>query len=215
MLAPPITAPLRAKALAEAVGTFFLVLTISLVITDPTPTGWGPIAIAAVLAAMIYALGHISRAHFNPAVTFAFVLMRDCTPREIAPYLAAQIAAAGAASFLALILQGSPEMPPRTFDLVPTLLAEFVFTFALVVVILHVALRQPGNQHYGITIAAVVLAGIVTVGPISAAAFNPAVLICFAVTDFANPSDLWPHLLAQLTAAITAVFAFEAMATER
>ncbi len=203
--------PISAKALAEAIGTFFLVLTIALVITDPTSSQWGPLAIAAVLCAMIYATGHISRAHFNPAVTLAYVLLSDCKPKEVIPYLAAQLTAAGAASFTALILRGHPELAPMTFDLIPTLIAEFVFTFALVVVIMNVALRQPGNQHYGLAIAATVLAGILAVGDTSAAAFNPAVLVAFAITGFARIADLWPHLLAQLTAATAAAVAFRAM----
>ncbi|MEO1718002.1 MAG: porin, partial [Planctomycetota bacterium] len=147
----------------------------------------------------------------NPAVTLAYALLKDCKPGEIAPYLAAQLAATAAATVTALAIHGTPELQPRTFDLVPTLLAEFTFTVALVVVIMNVALRQPNNQHFGIAIAATVLAGILAVGETSAAAFNPAVLVAFALTGFANTTDLWPHLLAQLTAATTAVFAFKAM----
>ncbi|MEL6498238.1 MAG: aquaporin [Planctomycetota bacterium] len=207
--------PLTAKALAEFIGTYFLILTITLAITDPTPSPWAPLAIAAVLCAFVYATGHISRAHFNPAVTLAYALLKDCKPREIAPYLAAQFAATAAATFTALAIHGSPELAPRTFELVPTLLAEFTFTFALVVVIMNVALRQPNNQHYGFAIAATVLAGILAVGETSAAAFNPAVLVSFALTGFANATDLWPHLLAQLTAATTAVLTFKAMTTKQ
>lgn len=203
--------PITAKALAEALGTFFLIFTIALVITDPAASQWGPLAIAAVLCAMIYAIGHISRAHFNPAVTLAYALLKDCKPREIIPYLAAQLTATTAASFAALIIRGHPELEPATFDLVPTVIAEFTFTFALVVVIMNVALRQPNNQHYGLAIAATVLAGILAVGPISAAAFNPAVLLAVTIIGYANFADLWPHLLAQLTAATAAVYAFKAM----
>ena len=88
--------------------------------------------------------------------------------------------------------------------------AEFLYTFALVYVILNVATSEAteGNGYFGASIAFVVLAGALTVGDISGGSFNPAVTGALYVSGVIEVTDLWIHLLPQLSAGFLAVQAF-------
>src|SRR5215216_6581341 len=120
------------KLVVEAIGTFFLVLTITLVVSAGIPLA--PLAIGSVLMVMIYAGGHISGAHYNPAVTLA-VWLRGKTPtRDVLPYMACQVIGAALAAAVVGILYGAGK--PMLINNVPqALLAEFLFTFALAYVV--------------------------------------------------------------------------------
>ncbi|MEM9167531.1 MAG: aquaporin [Planctomycetota bacterium] len=207
--APSITA----KSLTEGIGTFFLVFTIAMVVIEPGAGTLAPVAIAGVLAAMIYAGGHISGAHYNPAVTLAVMLRGKCPTVDVVPYIVVQLAGAAAASFLALFLKGDAEITPVEIDIVPALLAEFVFTFALVYVILNVATApaNEGNSFFGFAIGITVLAGAYAVGGISGGAFNPAVAMGLGITGLVEWADLWVHLVAQVAAAVAAAVVFKAV----
>ena len=207
-----------AKLLVEFTGTFFLVLVIGMTALDPElPAGLGPIAVAAVLTAMIFATGHITGAHFNPIVTIAFT-MRGRTPRsDTGPFIVAQLVAAVAAGLLVLWAAGAaatagetPPVEPLALDLVPTVVFETLFTFALVFVILNVALSRgiEGNQFYGLAVGAVVLAGAYVAGPVSGAAFNPAVTVALGTMGLADWSDVWMPLTSQVAGGAMAVAAF-------
>ena len=165
------------RYVTEFVGTFFLVLTIGLVVLDGTPMA--PIAIGSVLMAMVYMGGHISGAHYNPAVSVAILIRGKMKARELAPYLTAQISGAILASLAVMLIGGDTfaPAPDPEVGLVVVLLCEGLFTFALSLVVLNVATDDAtvGNSYYGLAIGFTVLAGAFAVGAISGGAFNPAV----------------------------------------
>ena len=162
---------------------------------------------------MIYGVGHISGAHFNPAVTVAIWLRGACEKDDVAPYIAVQIIA-GALAALASenILFAETSVTALEMDTTQALGAEFLYTFALVFVILNVATSEAteGNGYYGAAIAFVVLAGALTVGGISGGSFNPAVTGALFVSGVVETSDLWIHLVPQFIAGILAVQVFKA-----
>ncbi|MDM8521253.1 aquaporin [Anaerolineales bacterium HSG6] len=183
------------KYIMEFIGTFFLVLAIGLAV--PNAGNMAPIAIGAVLIGMIYAGGHISMAHYNPAVTIAFWLRKRFPVSEIAPYVGAQVVAAVLAALTAQFLGGGGSNPEQV-EIVPALLAEFLFTFALAFVILNVATSKntTGNDSYGVAIGMVVIGGAYTVGSISGAVFNPAVAIGASLMGLLNWADIWLYMVA-------------------
>ena len=207
---------LQQKLIAEFVGTFFLALTICTAAVHGSAGEEGeyaPFAIAATLMVMIYGVGYISGAHFNPAVTVAIWLRGACEKDDVAPYIAVQIIA-GALAALASenLLFAETSVTALEMDTTQALGAEFLYTFALVFVILNVATSEAteGNGYYGAAIAFVVLAGALTVGGISGGSFNPAVTGALFVSGVVEVADLWIHLVPQFIAGILAVQAYKA-----
>ena len=203
----------NAKMASEFIGTFFLTMTIFIAAVLGSGGSLAPFGIAATLMVMIYALGHISGAHFNPAVSIGLFLRGACSKDDLPLYLAAQLAAGVVAGLIGVNLFMPTWMPPITaleFSEITNsvLAAEFLFTFALMFVILHVATEQDGNPFYGAAIAFTVLAGAITVGGISGGSFNPAVTSMLMVTGKLAVADCWMHLLPQLVGAIAAVYAY-------
>lgn len=164
------------KYLVEFIGTFFLVFTVGIAVRQAAP--FAPFAIGSILMVMIFAGGHVSGGHFNPAVTLAAFLRGRCDKRDVLPYWLAQFLAALAAAFVVnLVLEGrvSPTVVVR--PTVNSFIVEFLFSFALAWTVLNVATAKGtmGNSFYGLAIGFTVLVGAITVGGISGGAFNPAV----------------------------------------
>ena len=90
------------KYVAEFIGTFFLVLTVGCAAVLGLAGDFAPIAIGSALMVMIFAGGHVSGAHFNPAVTLAVFLRGKCPATDVAPYIGAQI----------LVASSPPSSPP-------------------------------------------------------------------------------------------------------
>lgn len=204
---------LQHKLIAEFIGTFFLALTICTAAVHGSAGEYAPFAIAATLMVMIYGLGHVSGAHFNPAVTVGIWLRGACEKEEVAPYIAAQVIAGAAAALAsANLLIADPSVTALELDMTQTIGAEFLYTFALVFVILNVATSEAtaGNGYYGAAIAFVVLAGALTVGGISGGSFNPAVTGALFISGVIEAADLWMHLVPQFVAGVVAVQAFKA-----
>ncbi len=159
------------KLLTECIGTFFLVFAIGL-------TG-NPLAIGAMLMVMIYMGGHVSGAHYNPAVTIAVFMRGKLAANLVAPYMIAQILGAILAAVTVSFLTGKSfaPAPGALATMGQAYLAEILCTFALALVILHVATSDDtaGNSHYGLAIGFTVFASATAVGSISGGAFNPAV----------------------------------------
>jgi aquaporin Z len=199
------------KYITELIGTFGLVFTVgTAVLTDP---GLAPLAIGAVLMVLVYAGGHISGAHYNPAVTLGVFLRGKLPVKDVVPYWAAQLVAAFFAAWLSRYTAHSP-VPTQslsgTHHVVAALLAEFFFTFALVYVVLNVATSkdQPNNHFFGLAIGFTVAAGAFAVGAVSGAAFNPAVAFGACLIGLINWPNIWIYLLAELVAAAVAAIVF-------
>ena len=204
---------LQNKLIAEFIGTFFLALTICTAAVHGSAGEYAPFAIAATLMVMIYGLGHVSGAHFNPAVTVGVWLRGACEKDEVAPYIAVQVIAGAAAALAsANLLIADPSVTALELDMTQTIGAEFLYTFALVFVILNVATSEAtaGNGYYGAAIAFVVLAGALTVGGISGGSFNPAVTGALFISGAIETADLWMHLVPQFVAGVVAAQAFKA-----
>jgi len=203
-----------AKYIVEFIGTFFLVLTIGMSVINPGGAeALAPLAIASVLMVMVYAGGHVSGAHYNPAVTLAVFIRGKCKAGDVVPYMIAQCVAALAASFAVLFIKHDEVIEPIVVATVPALLAEFLFAFALVFVILNVATAKAteGNSYYGLAIGFTVLAGAYAVGPVSGGAFNPAVAIGLVTMGLVKSADIWIHLVGDFAGAIAAALAFKAI----
>jgi len=204
------------KYLVEFIGTFFLVFVIGMTVIAPGAGNLAPIAIGATLMVMIYAGGHISGAHFNPAVTIAVWLRGKCTTADVPRYIISQIVAANAAAFAALYLKGNPELTPGEIKVAPALLAEFLGTFALAWVVLNVATAKStaGNSNYGLAIGFTVVAMAFAVGGISGGAFNPAVAVGITLMNLVKFSQIWIHLVADFAGGIAAALAFKVLSSE-
>ena len=205
-----------AKYATEFIGTLFLVLTVgcSVIAAVAAPGVIAPLAIGAVLMVMIYAGGHISGGHYNPAVTLGVFLRGRCPASDVAPYMAAQIAGAAVAAALVLFLRsGATVTPFHPAGVGPALVAEFLFTFALVYVVLNVATvkQVSGNSYFGLAIGFTVTAGAFAVGNISGAAFNPAVAIGAAVMGLLSWGDMWIYLVAEPLGAVAAALVFKSL----
>ncbi|MCU1677812.1 MAG: porin [Frankiales bacterium] len=201
---------LQQKLFVEFIGTFFLVFTVGMAVTT-APKGLAPLAIGSSLMVMIFAGGHISGAHFNPAVSLAVFVRGKLPSNELIAYWGAQIVGALAASVVFLIIQGNPDggAPgvPSAFD---ALVVEFLFTFALAWVVLNVATSEAteGNSFYGLAIGFTVVTGAFAVGAISGGAFNPAVAIGATVMGLFDVADIWIYLIACLGGGAVAALAF-------
>ena len=202
--------------IAEFIGTFFLYLIIGICVTPPAAAGVAvPLAIGVGLAALVYSCGHISKAHFNPAATIAFTTVGTHKIESSLPYLLAIFSGAMVAAFCITILnpEGLALVTSFKIDFVKIILAEYLFTFALIWVILNVAIAKgtEGNGFYGIAIGAIVAAGAYAVGPLSLAAFNPAVTLALCFNGFLPWSALPLYWITQAVAAFTAGILFKKM----
>jgi len=199
------------KYVTELIGTFFLVLTVGCTVIPGTPGVIAPLAIGSALMVMIFAGGHISGGHYNPAVTLGVWIRGKCETRDVVPYMVSQIIGAVLAAFATKYLVGNPKTPPATLAAGPFLLAEFLFTFALVFVVLNTATAKgtEGNSFYGLAIGFTVTVGAFAVGGISGAAFNPAVAVGVTLMGLALVSSIWMYLVAQFLAAAVAAMVFK------
>ena len=202
------------KYIAEFIGTFFLVLTIG---CTGIGTGAGviaPLAIGAVLMVMVFAGGHISGAHYNPAVTLGILIRGKVNAADVVPYWIAQFFAAAVAALLtSKVLRAGVPVTAITPHVGPALLAEFLFTFALVYVVLNVATAKgtSGNSFYGLAIGFTVMVGAFSVGNISGGAFNPAVATGISVMGLSSWPNIWIYLVADFAGGAVAAGAFKAL----
>lgn len=199
------------KLLTELIGTFFLVLTVGAALL--TEAALAPLAIGAVLMVMIFAGGHVSGAHYNPAVTLAVLIRRRISAVDAAGYVVAQLIGAALAAVTVSWLIAPAPAASLSFAgraLGAALLAEALFTFALAYVVLNVATSRshPGNSFYGLAIGFTVMAGAVAVGGVSGGAFNPAVSLGGTVMGLFSVSAMGVHVVAELVGAALAAAVF-------
>ena len=198
------------KYLTELIGTFFLVLTIGCTVIEGGTGVIPPLAIGSVLMVMVFAGGHISGAHYNPAVTLGVWIRGRCDSKDVVPYMGSQIIGAILAAVAVKFLKAGAVVTVMSPAAGPALVAEFLFTFALVYVVLNVATANgtSGNSFYGLAIGMTVLAGAFAVGNISGGAFNPAVAIGITVLGLASLSNIWIYLIANLLGGTVAALTF-------
>lgn len=196
----------------EFIGTFFLVFTVGMVVLEPAAAlGFAPLAIGTVLAVMIFAGGHVSGGHYNPAVSLAVFIRGKIALNDMLIYWVVQLVGGAVAAFAVLYLKGSPPVTAIAIDVVKVFLAEFIFTFALCFVVLNVATAKgtEGNSFYGWAIGFTVLAGAYAVGTVSGGAFNPAVAFGAALMGLFSWSTIWVYLIAQVAGAAVAALVFK------
>ncbi len=200
------------KLITEFIGTFFLVLTIGCTGIPKDPGVIAPLAIGAALMVMVFAGGHISGAHYNPAVTLAVWMRGGCDGKTAMSYMITQAVAGVVAALTVAFLVGWGT--PLEIKAVPqAFLAEFLFTFALAYVVLNTATVKSteGNSYFGLAIGMTVMVGAFAVGPISGGAFNPAVAVGVAFMQLIQTGDIWIHLLADFAGGAVAALAFRAI----
>lgn len=167
------------KYIAEAIGTFFLMLTVGCCVIAAPSGVIAPLAIGSALMVMVFAGGHLSGGHYNPAVTLGVWLRGRLSMHDVLPYWVAQGVGAILASVAAQAIKGNGPVTRMAVSMGPAFLAEFLFTFALVYVVLNVATAKgtSGNSFYGLAIGITVMIGAFAVGSISGGAFNPAIAV--------------------------------------
>jgi len=194
----------------ELVGTFFLVFTIGCTVVGNGAGALAPLAIGSALMIMVFAGGHISGAHYNPAVTLGVWLRGKCETKDVAGYMISQIAGAALAALAVKYLKAGAAVAPMSLAALPALLAEFLFTFALVFVVLNVATAKgtSGNSFYGLAIGFTVMTGAFAVGNISGGVFNPAVAVGVSMMGLSAWTNIWIYLVADFAAGAAAALAF-------
>ncbi|MDP9230919.1 MAG: aquaporin [Bacteroidota bacterium] len=192
------------KYIAEFIGTFFLVLVV-------TVSG-EPLAIGAILMVMVFAGGHISGAHYNPAVTLAILIRKKITINEAIPYFICQVIGGISAALLANWFLGGPQTVSMDLNdkTMQALVAEVLGTFALAFVVLNVATTKgtAGNSFYGLAIGFTVFACATALGKFSGGAFNPAVAIGASVIKAFAWKNIWIYLVGCFGGAIIAALVF-------
>ena len=208
------------KLVVEFIGTFFLVFTVGMTVKGPDGAGaLAALAIGSSLMVMVYAGGHFSGGHYNPAVTLGVTLRGKATWAEAVPYWGAQFAAAVWRRCLVLFIKGSaspaavPGPAGTEYSIAAKLLVEFLFTFALVYVVLNSATAKgtAGNSFYGLAIGFTVVVGAFAVGPVSGGAFNPAVALGAATAGIAEWVNIWIPLAADFAGGAAAALLFNAL----
>jgi aquaporin Z len=198
----------------EFIGIYFLVLTIGLTVLGGTP--FAPLAIGGSLMVMVFMGGHVSGAHYNPAVSLACAMRKKLPWSEVPPYIAAQLLGAVAAALTVRAILG------QTFTLAPAegigaptaILVEALYTFALALVVLNVATIQKtkGNSFYGLAIGFTIVVAAFAGGPLSGGAFNPAVgfgpILVHRLFADGTLGDLWIYVAGPLIGAAGAAGIF-------
>ena len=202
------------KYLVEFIGMFLFVLTVGMVVLAPGAGNLAPLAIGSVLMVLVYAGGHVSGGHYNPAVTLAVWLRGRCATADVIPYWVSQLLGAAAASYVVLYLKGTP-VPAQAdipnIPMIPSLIAEFIGTFALCYVVLNVATAKAtaGNSNYGLAIGFTVVVMAFALGGISGGAFNPAIATGITLMHIEKISNIWIYLVGDFAAAALAAGAFK------
>lgn len=201
------------KYITEFIGTFFLVLTVGLTVNGGAGNV-APLAIGSALMIMVYAGGHISGGHYNPAVTLAVWIRGRISMAEAIPYMLVQIIGALVAAFAVKYLIGDDKMPATAAAnpaVVKALIAEVLGTFALAYVVLNVATSKAttGNSYFGLAIGFTVMVMAYSLGAFSGGAFNPAVAVGISFMKMAAWGDIWIYLAGCFGGGILAALVFK------
>ncbi|KAK4440092.1 Aquaporin NIP1-1 [Sesamum alatum] len=213
-----LTIPFIQKIIAEALGTYFLIFAgcAAVVVNsdkDKVVTLPGiSIVWGLVVMVMVYSVGHISGAHFNPAVTIAFATCKRFPWKQVPAYIAAQVLAATLASgTLRLLFSGHHDHFAGTLPTgsdVQSLVVEFIITFYLMFVISGVATDNRAiGELAGLAVGATILLNVMFAGPISGASMNPARSLGPAIVS-SNYKGLWIYMLGPTAGAIAGAWVY-------
>ena len=199
---------LTRKVTVEFIGTFFLMFTVGM--AAARVGSLAPLAIGAVLMVMVFAGGHISGGHYNPAVSTAVLLRGKLARHEYLPYVGTQAVAAILAGLLIRALGYAPHAAAAVATSGRMLIVEFLFTFALAFVVLNVATSKDteNNSYYGLAIGFTLAVGAFVGGAISGGAYNPAVALGASVLGMFTWSHIWIYLLADFVGGAVAAGTF-------
>jgi aquaporin Z len=201
------------KYIVEFIGTFFLIFVIGMTVIDPGAGALAPLAIGSALMVMVYAGGHISGGHYNPAVTLAVLLRGRIEVIPAVVYMVVQIVAAAVAGLVVLYLKGGPPASPLSPAIAPALVAEFIGAFALAYVVLNVATAKAnlGNSYFGLAIGFTLVVSAFAIGSISGSAINPAVAVGLSTMGITTWGSIWIYLLANFFGGAAAALVFRAL----
>ncbi len=199
------------KYLVELIGTFLFVLVVGMTVISPGAGNLAPLAIGCILMIMVYAGGHVSGGHYNPAVTLSVWMRGRCAGSDVLPYWGSQILGALAASQVVCFLKGNPTVTPQIISVGPSLVAEFIGTFTLCYVVLNVATAKAtaGNSYFGLAIGFAVVVMAYALGGVSGGAFNPAIATGITAMHLEKASNLWVYLVGDLAAGAVAAGVFK------
>lgn len=192
------------KLLTEVIGTFILVFTICMVSLGNFPNA--ALVIGASLMVAVYMGGHVSGAHYNPAVSLGLWMRGKLPSKDLVPYWVSQLIGAVAASLLAWSIHGKTfaPAPGESVRAIEALFTEATFTFILVLVVLNVACTKAteGNSYYGLAIGFTIAVGAAAGGNISGGAYNPAVGLGPTIVNAMNGGNfgnVWLYLVGPFT----------------
>lgn len=201
------------KYVYEFIGTFFLVFTVGMTVLEPNNAGMlAPLAIGSALAVMVFAGGHVSGGHYNPAVSLAVYLRGRLNQKDLFIYWGTQLLAGIVAALATVYFKGGVAQAPLQLDVGKALVAEFLFTFALCYVVLNVATAKAtsNNSYFGFAIGFIVVVGAYAVGAISGGAFNPAVALGITIMNITAWPHIWIFVVANLLGGAAAAVVFKA-----
>jgi len=212
------------KYLAELLGTFALVFcgTGAIVINQETSGAISHVGIAItfglIIMSMIYALGNISGAHLNPAVSFAFFLSGRFAGKEVLPYVLSQLSGAFLASLTLRYLFPANELLGSTLpsgSASQSFILEFLLTFFLMLVIINVATGSKEQGMFaGLAIGSTVLLEAMFAGPVCGASMNPARSLAPAIVS-GHTEHLWVYLTATTAGAVLAIPAWKYLSSKQ
>lgn len=200
------------NAVAEAIATLLFVFAIIGAIANAGD--FAPLAIGFALMVLVYATGHISGAHINPAVSLGVWLRGAISAGDFVVYVIAQLVGGALGALIGMAVFPAPEAATQ-IETGPAFIVEAIFTFALVYVVLNTATSKDnsGNSFYGLAIGTTVFVGAATVGSISGGGFNPAVAFGLAINGQFEWANIWLYFLAPLVGAALAALAFRVLNT--
>jgi aquaporin Z len=209
-----MTYRLDRKLAVEFIGMFLFVFTVGMATEPNNHSGatLAPIAIGSVLMVLVFAGGHVSGGHYNPAVSTAVLIRGAMKVPDYVAYLVTQFLAAVLAGLLVRGI-GGKETTFASASNGKMLVVEFLFTFGLAYVVLNVATAKgtAGNSFYGLAIGFTVVAGAFAVGGVSGGAFNPAIAVGAMVTGLFSWGNIWIYLIAEVLGAALAAVTFLAV----
>jgi aquaporin Z len=209
------------KLITEFIGTFFLVFIIGLCVTGTPPVALAPIPIGLGLMVLVYMGGHVSGAHYNPAVTLAVFLRGKIEASPAVMYMVTQVVAAVVATLVVRGITGNLlHVEPGSGTTTTALVIEALFTFLLALVVLNVATSKntSGNSYYGAAIGCTVMAAAFAGGGVSGGAFNPAVgigpALASVLTGGGFPGHAWIYLVGPFIGGAAAAMVFRVQKQE-